>query len=191
MLYSSFAWMCADHQGPVDGFQPSSPLLPPRTITRSWSQHLQASKVSDITDTERVQESRTWNVQRRKTENKQNYNKNNSNSIHNKVGPILPDGSPIHTSENGVLPGLERKKMKPMPVTGYDAQSILDFYDRRPLQVGWRLNSLGFPLLGWYLGLLTDKAIGIADKSSVQRKRGEELRNVLVKSKSVALVKVS
>ena len=81
--------------------------------------------------------------------------------------------------------------MKPMPVTGYDAQSILDFYDRRPLQVGWRLNSLGFPLLGWYLGLLMDKALGVHEKPEVQRKRGKELRQHLVSSQSVALIKVS
>lgn len=41
-----------------------------------------------------------------------------------------------------------RRKPNAMPVTGYDAAAIEDFYDRRPLQVGWRLNSLGFPLLG-------------------------------------------
>lgn len=41
-----------------------------------------------------------------------------------------------------------RQKMKPMPVTGYDARAIEDYYDMRPLEVGWRLNSLGFPLLG-------------------------------------------
>lgn len=41
-----------------------------------------------------------------------------------------------------------RQKTKPMPVVGYDAKAILEHYDRRPLQVGWRLNSLAFPLLG-------------------------------------------
>lgn len=41
-----------------------------------------------------------------------------------------------------------KQKTKPMPVTGYDARAIEEFYDMRPLQVGWRLNSLGFPLLG-------------------------------------------
>jgi hypothetical protein len=41
-----------------------------------------------------------------------------------------------------------RQKTKPMPVTGYNAKAIEDYYDRRPFQVGWRLNSLGFPLLG-------------------------------------------
>jgi hypothetical protein len=41
-----------------------------------------------------------------------------------------------------------RIKTKPMPVTGYNAELIEDYYDRRPFQVGWRLNSLGFPLLG-------------------------------------------
>jgi len=31
---------------------------------------------------------------------------------------------------------------------GYDAQSILNFYDRRPWEIGFRLNMLGLPLLG-------------------------------------------
>ena len=87
--------------------------------------------------------------------------------------------------------GRRRQKTKPMPVIGYDGKTIDDFYDRRPLQVGWRLNSLGFPLLGWYLGLLMDKTLGVDDKPEVQRKRGEELRKLLVKSRSVALIKVS
>jgi hypothetical protein len=38
--------------------------------------------------------------------------------------------------------------MKPMPVLGYDSRAIEDFYDMRPFEVAWRLNSLGFPLLG-------------------------------------------
>jgi aarF domain-containing kinase len=41
----------------------------------------------------------------------------------------------------------------------------------------------------WYLGLLTDKALGLSEREDVQRKRGEELRMHLVRSKSVALVK--
>ena len=45
--------------------------------------------------------------------------------------------------------------------------------------------------VGWYIGLLMDKATGVSDKPSVQRKRGEELRQHLVRSKSVALIKVS
>ncbi|KAL3822084.1 hypothetical protein ACHAXA_000152 [Cyclostephanos tholiformis] len=72
---------------------------------------------------------------------------------------------------------------------GYDAQSILNFYDRRPWEVGLRLNMLGLPLLGWYLGLVTDKLLKIDDEESVERKRGEELRGHLVRSKSVALIK--
>jgi hypothetical protein len=40
--------------------------------------------------------------------------------------------------------------MKPMPVTGYDARAIEEYYDLRPLEVGWRLNTLGFPLLGTF-----------------------------------------
>jgi hypothetical protein len=44
-----------------------------------------------------------------------------------------------------------RQKMKPMPILGYNARTILAYYDARPLEVGWRLNSLGFPLLGTYI----------------------------------------
>jgi predicted unusual protein kinase regulating ubiquinone biosynthesis (AarF/ABC1/UbiB family) len=76
-----------------------------------------------------------------------------------------------------------------MPVTGYDAEAIEDYYDRRPLQVGLRLNSIGFPMLGWYLRLLMDRSFGIAEDEDVQRKRGAELRELLVHSKSVALIK--
>jgi predicted unusual protein kinase regulating ubiquinone biosynthesis (AarF/ABC1/UbiB family) len=42
---------------------------------------------------------------------------------------------------------------------------------------------------GWYLGLLMDQSLGIADDDNVQRKRGAELRMHLVNSGSVALVK--
>jgi hypothetical protein len=34
-----------------------------------------------------------------------------------------------------------------MPVVGYNADKICEYYDRRPLVVGWRLNSLSLPLL--------------------------------------------
>ena len=80
-------------------------------------------------------------------------------------------------------------KSNPMPYTGYDATAICDFYDSRPLQVGWRLNAVGLPLLGWYFGLLADRALGIQDKEVVQRRRGVQLRKHLVQSGSVALIK--
>ena len=72
---------------------------------------------------------------------------------------------------------------------GYDAKSIINYYDQRPWEVGLRLNMLGLPLLGWYFGLLTDKLLKIDGKESVERKRGAELRMLFVKSKSVALIK--
>lgn len=54
-----------------------------------------------------------------------------------------------HTvTETTVKRKRNRQKTKPMPVVGYDAHAILEHYDRRPFQVGWRLNSLAFPLLG-------------------------------------------
>jgi len=82
-----------------------------------------------------------------------------------------------------------KQKMKPMPVTGYDAKAIEEHYDMRPLQVGWRLNTIGFPLLFWYGRLLIDKANGVLNLPSVQRQRGKELREAFVQSKSVALIK--
>jgi len=42
---------------------------------------------------------------------------------------------------------------------------------------------------GWYVRLLIDKGLGQDTKESVQRKRGQELRLHLVRSKSVALIK--
>jgi hypothetical protein len=45
-------------------------------------------------------------------------------------------------------PKRRRVKTMPMPVRGYDAFAIEEYYDYRPLEVAWRLNSLGLPLLG-------------------------------------------
>lgn len=43
---------------------------------------------------------------------------------------------------------LSVRKQKPMPIIGYNGEDICDYYDRRPLVVGWRLNILSLPLLG-------------------------------------------
>lgn len=72
---------------------------------------------------------------------------------------------------------------------GYDAESILKFYDRRPWEVGLRLNLLLLPLLGWYIGLIADQVLGRTKSKDLERRRGEQLRNHLVNSGSVALVK--
>jgi len=72
---------------------------------------------------------------------------------------------------------------------GYDAEAIMQYYDLRPWEVGLRLNMLGLPLLGWYLGLVMDNLLKINGKEEVERKRGEELREHFVRSKSVALIK--
>jgi hypothetical protein len=37
---------------------------------------------------------------------------------------------------------------------GYDANSIIDFYDRRPWEIGLRLNMLGLPLLGMFTKIM-------------------------------------
>jgi len=80
-------------------------------------------------------------------------------------------------------------QLQPIPVTGYNAKEIAEHYDRRPLEVGWRLNSLSLPLLGWYIALLSDKLWGVDQREDIQRMRGAELRMHLVRSGSVALVK--
>lgn len=80
------------------------------------------------------------------------------------------------------------KKKRPMPVVGYNSDEICKYYDMRPLVVGWRLNKLSLPLLGWYLGLLQDKLLN-RDSPAVQRMRGAQLRQSLASSGSVALIK--
>ena len=103
------------------------------------------------------------------------------------------------TSSTNIPISSEIELSTPIPVTGYDAASILDHYDKRPLEVAWRLNILGLPLLGWYFGLVSDRllfgeqsdASSSTDRRSemLQRKRGSELRQHLVNSGSVALIK--
>ena len=61
--------------------------------------------------------------------------------------------SPPTTRQSMPNQSRQRRKTKPMPITGYDFRAIEELYDRRPLEVGWRLNSLGIPLLGKYLYL--------------------------------------
>jgi predicted unusual protein kinase regulating ubiquinone biosynthesis (AarF/ABC1/UbiB family) len=46
-----------------------------------------------------------------------------------------------------------------------------------------------FYFKGWYFGLVSDRILKIDENDTVQRKRGEELRMHLVRSKSVALIK--
>jgi hypothetical protein len=70
-------------------------------------------------------------------------------------------------------------------VTDYDVQAIYDYYDRRPWKVVWRLNSLGLPLFMWYVGLSLDELFGVSKDPNVQRKRGAELRDLLVRSVSI------
>ena len=63
--------------------------------------------------------------------------------------PNLPPSSQ-HQAPSRPTRRRRQTKSKPIPVTGYNGKEIEDFYDRRPLQVGWRLNILGFPLLGTF-----------------------------------------
>ena len=57
----------------------------------------------------------------------------------------LKGGSPITRTRTMEITAISRQKF--MPVVGYKAEKICEYYDRRPLVVGWRLNSLSLPLL--------------------------------------------
>ena len=67
--------------------------------------------------------------------------------------PDLPASS-SQAAQNGTNRRRRQRKPKPIPVTGYNGKEIEDYYDRRPFQVGWRLNILGFPLLGTFFDTL-------------------------------------
>ncbi|KAG7363890.1 ABC1 family-domain containing protein [Nitzschia inconspicua] len=137
--------------------------------------------------------------------NNKNSNNNNHNRRHYHSNPLSAATRNVFPSRNSNRNNYSsssssnnkknnnklrnKQKMKPMPLTGYDAKAIEEYYDMRPLQVGWRLNSLGLPLLVWYGRLLMDQTMGVLDKPSVQRQRGKELRQAFVRSKSVALIK--
>ena len=118
-----------------------------------------------------------------------------TNNINKRLLPFRSSQTKLHDAASPVANGILAQEYSTPRSTnsffdvGYDAQSILDYYDRRPFDVGLRLNMLGLPLLGWYLGLVMDKVLKIEDDDGVKRKRGEELRMHLVRSKSVALIK--
>lgn len=66
-----------------------------------------------------------------------------------------PDNSSNRSNVNTISPTTKPVALKkPMPITGYDADAICEHYDRRPLEVGWRLNSLGIPLVSIYIWML-------------------------------------
>ena len=84
---------------------------------------------------------------------------------------------------------LKKIKKKPLPILGYNAQDITYHYDRLPLAVAWRLNSLSLPLLQWYFQLLVDRLLHQDTLDNIQRLRGQELRQHFIRSQSVALIK--
>jgi hypothetical protein len=96
----------------------------------------------------RDNDTRTWTQQRSHTGS--SPPSTTSNALSSQLAPINRRhnrSDSFSNSKSSSLPQ-RRQKMKPMPVTGYDARAIEDYYDMRPLEVVWRLNSLGFPLLG-------------------------------------------
>lgn len=116
---------------------------------------LEASSMDQPSRNSVTSSSRTW-VQRK--DPGRTLNRNGSKAPASIAGPIrfsvpspappLQGPPPMPATTTGNPQARRRRKIKPLPVTGYDAAAIEEFYDRRPLQVGWRLNSLGFPLLG-------------------------------------------
>ncbi len=61
----------------------------------------------------------------------------------------------------------------------YDPLIINEYYQQRPLQVGWRLLNIFFPLLGLMLGVWWDKQQGNLIKN--QRKRAIQIREMITK----------
>jgi len=126
-------------------------------------------------------------VHNRHIMNIQNTFKNQHRS--HKSSMSIRNGNINYNSRTTTTTQLALRKQQPIPVVGYNGEEICDFYDRSPLIVGWRLNILSLPLLGWYLGLLSDKFLSRDTKPYIQRLRGAQLRQVLVTSGSVALIK--
>lgn len=68
-------------------------------------------------------------------------------------------------------------RVKPIPHNLSTHEHLLNYF-----------NSVIVPT-GWYFGLISDSVRKIDGKESVERKRGEQLRMHLIRSKSVALIK--
>jgi hypothetical protein len=66
------------------------------------------------------------------------------------LSPVVPSAATVAAdrTQNSPLATGRRRKTKPLPITGYDAAAIEEYFNGRPLQVGWRLNSIGLPLFG-------------------------------------------
>lgn len=92
--------------------------------------------------------------------------------------------TPSRLMFDGTPPTPTRSSSSSGQNVNYSVQAIYDYYDRRPWAVLWRLNCLGLPLLLWYIGLSLDELFGISKDVNVQRKRGAELRDHLVRSVS-------
>ena len=74
--------------------------------------------------------------------------------------------------------------------TKYDAKAIKSYYDARLLPVAYRLNVLGLPLLTWFASLVIDKHVWKRDSlPHIQVQRGVQLRNILINSESIAVIK--
>jgi predicted unusual protein kinase regulating ubiquinone biosynthesis (AarF/ABC1/UbiB family) len=122
---------------------------------------------STAPDQEATSRSRTW-VQRRSPDSFRRRTRSDSSALEPPGKKGHPSGNTGYVSpttidrpeprEATVVPSpvmewsysplSRRRKINPLPITGYDAAAIEDYYNGRPFQVGWRLNSLGFPLLG-------------------------------------------
>lgn len=59
-----------------------------------------------------------------------------------------PFSTELHEANRISMHDNVRSSSFPNSSVGYDAKSIINFYDRRPWEIGLRLNMLGLPLLG-------------------------------------------
>lgn len=126
-----FVWFCLFSAAPTLSFHVPTSLGQPRRRSSLASDHTTSSSSLRSSRVEEA-DSRTWN---------QTPSRGRLSLEPLQHTSSASSRTPTHTSR-------QRRKTKPLPVTGYDSTAIEELYDRRPLQVGWRLNSLGFPLLG-------------------------------------------
>jgi hypothetical protein len=130
---------------------PDQPYLPMSSTTQQSSTSTMSSSSSSSSSQHRFQPTTTLSTTTSMTRQQQPNQQRPLSSSRSTPRSLPPKRQPQSSSSIFTRRSSSRKlrqKMKPMPILGYNARNILAYYDARPLEVGWRLNSLGFPLLG-------------------------------------------
>jgi hypothetical protein len=137
---------------PLLGFQQLQPL--PRIKRVQYVNNRNENNAFFMVNDSYSYEPRTWTQQCSGRTSRNTATSHPTTTPHNPsrtgtVGDFFQSPSTINNNKSyQQQQPSRRQKMKPMPVLGYDSHAIEDYYDMRPFEVAWRLNSLGFPLLG-------------------------------------------